>query len=75
MTDRDANKATNDSLQSSDVDLARGQDEREFGAGGQDVVSTGAHEERDVNRDPKVRSAGDDASARAPGGAARPDGD
>ncbi|PAX08719.1 hypothetical protein [Sphingomonas lenta] len=61
-----ANKAENDALQSGEGDLARGQDEREFGAGGQDVQSTGAREDRDVNRDGKLDSAGADASARAP---------
>ena len=63
-----ANKAENDALQSGEGDLARGEDEREFGAGGQDAVSTGGRPDRDVNRDEKLHSAGVDASARAPGG-------
>lgn len=65
MADRHANKAENDALQSSETDIARGQDEREFGAGGQDALSTGAREYRDVDRDAKLDSAGVDASARA----------
>ena len=66
MSDRQSNKAENDALQSSEYDPGRGQDAREFGAGGQDAVSTGAEEDRDVNRDGKLDSAGVDASARAP---------
>ncbi|HEX8387682.1 MAG TPA: hypothetical protein VF636_01580 [Sphingomonas sp.] len=66
-----ANKTENDALQSGETDIARGQDEREFGAGGQDVQSTGAKEDRDVDRDGKLASAGVDASSRAPGGEAR----
>ena len=69
MSNRKENKAVNDALQSSETDLARGQDEREFGAGGQDAVSTGAQEQRNVNRDGKLASAGVDASARALHGA------
>lgn len=66
MSDRRSNKAENDALQSSQHDPGRGQNEREFGAGGQDAVSTGAQENRDVNRDGKLDSAGVDASARTP---------
>ena len=63
-----ANKAENDALQSGEGDLARGEDEREFGAGGQDAQSTGGHPDRDVDRDGKLASAGVSASGRAPGG-------
>lgn len=61
-----SNKAENDALQSGEGDLGRGQDEREFGAGGQEAQSTGAKEQRDVNRDGKLESAGASASSRAP---------
>ena len=37
MSDRDEQKRDNDSRQSSEADLALGQDERAFGAGGQTV--------------------------------------
>ena len=37
MADRDKNRRDNDARQSSEVDPALGQDEREFGAGGQKV--------------------------------------
>ncbi|CAA9506964.1 MAG: hypothetical protein AVDCRST_MAG39-1766 [uncultured Sphingomonadaceae bacterium] len=63
MSDRKENKAINDALQSGEGDPARGQDEQEFGAGGQDVESTGAAEQRDVDRDGKLRTAGVDASS------------
>jgi hypothetical protein len=59
MSDRHTNKTENDALQSgAGDDTGRGQDEREFGAGGQDAVSTGAREDRDVERDGKLPSAG-----------------
>lgn len=66
MSKQHSGKAENDALQSGEGDIARGQDEREFGAGGQDVQSTGAAEDRDVNRDGKLRSAGVDASPNVP---------
>ena len=59
MSKQHDNKLDNDALQSgAGDDAARGQDEREFGAGGQVVQSTGAEEQRDVNRDGKLGSAG-----------------
>ena len=59
MSRQHGNKAENDALQSgAGDDAGRGQDEREFGAGGQDVQSTGAAEDRDVERDGKLASAG-----------------
>lgn len=55
MSKHHSGKAENDALQSgAGDDAARGQDEREFGAGGQDAQSTGAQEDRDVERDGKL---------------------
>ena len=62
----DENKAENVVLQSGEDDPARGQEEREFGAGRQEPQSTGAREDRDANRDGKLGSAGADTSSRAP---------
>jgi hypothetical protein len=59
MSKQHDNKAENDALQSgAGDDASRGQDEREFGAGGQEAQSTGAQEQRDVDRDGKLASAG-----------------
>lgn len=59
MSKNHSGKAENDALQSgAGDDTGRGQDEREFGAGGQDAQSTGAAEDRDVGRDGKLPSAG-----------------
>ena len=57
MSRREPNRRDNDALQSGEGDLAVGQDEREFGAGGQKVQrALGKHEaaNRDVDRDPTV---------------------
>jgi hypothetical protein len=59
MTEREKNRRDNDSRQSGETDQALGQDERDFGAGGQRVVNTlgrndAAH--RDVDRDPTLPS-------------------
>lgn len=51
----------NSVLQNSDIQPAPGQDATDFGAGGQDAVSTGAQEQRDVNRDAKLDKTGQDA--------------
>lgn len=67
MSDRESNKARNDALQSSETELARGQDEREFGAGAQDALSTGTQPNRRVDRDAKLKSAGVEASSRNSG--------
>ena len=57
MIDREPNRRTNDSLQSGEGDLALGEDEREFGAGGQVVqrpLSRNDAPDRKVGRDPTV---------------------
>ena len=54
MSDRDQNKRENDALQSSEEDLALGQDERAFGAGGQQetgALSGDDGPDRDPQRD------------------------
>lgn len=54
MSDREQNKRENDALQSSQDDLAYGQDERDFGAGGQDelrALSPPDAPDRDPTRD------------------------
>ena len=56
MTDRDQNRRENDSLQSSEVDRALGQ-ERAFGAGGQTVqrpIDGDDERDRDPQRDTTV---------------------
>jgi hypothetical protein len=57
MADRDENRRDNDAQQSSEVDAALGQDEREFGAGGQKVqrpLSGEDKPDRETGRDPTV---------------------
>ena len=57
MSDRDQNKRENDALQSSEDDLALGQEERAFGAGGQQetgAVSGDDAPDRDPQRDATV---------------------
>jgi hypothetical protein len=57
MSDSEKNRRDNDSRQSSEVDLALGQDEREFGAGGQTVqrpLSGDDRPDRETGRDPTV---------------------
>ena len=54
MSDRDQNRRENDALQSSEDDLALGQDERAFGAGGQSeerALSGNDEPDRDPRRD------------------------
>ena len=50
----------NDALQSGENDPALGQDASEFGQNGQDVTSTGAKEDRDIDRDASLDRAEDD---------------
>ena len=57
MTDRDEHRRDNDARQSSEVDPALGQDERSFGAGGQEVqrpLSGDDRPDRETGRDPTV---------------------
>ena len=59
MSDKDKKSDENDSLQSSETDLARGEDARAFGAGGQKVLrpfEPGHSDARDrePGRDPTV---------------------
>jgi hypothetical protein len=57
MADRDTNRRDNDARQSSEIDPALGQDEREFGAGGQRVqrpLSGDDKSNRETGRDPTV---------------------
>ena len=65
MSDRDQ-KRENDSLQSGEGDLALGQDERAFGAGGQTVQQEMAQSrasDRQPGRDPTVPGREDDPSS------------
>ena len=57
MADRDENRRDNDARQSSEIDPALGQDEREFGAGGQEVQrpqSGDDQPDRETGRDSTV---------------------
>jgi hypothetical protein len=59
MADRDSNRRENDARQSSEIDEALGQDERDFGAGGQNVqrpLSGDDKPDRETGRDPTVPS-------------------
>ena len=59
MSNREQNRRENDTLQSGEGDLSLGQDERDFGAGGQAVQNTqdeGGREDREAGRDPTVPS-------------------
>jgi hypothetical protein len=60
MSDREQNRRENDSLQSSEVDPALGQDERSFGAGGQTVqrpITGNDERDRDPHRDASLPAA------------------
>jgi hypothetical protein len=57
MSNREENRRTNDALQSGESDLAFGQDDRDFGTGGQTPVSTqgeGSPRDRETGRDGSV---------------------
>jgi hypothetical protein len=57
MADRDKNRRDNDARQSSEINPALGQDEREFGAGGQKVqrpLSGDDKPDRETGGDPTV---------------------
>lgn len=61
MTHRELNRRTNDSPQSGEGDLALGEDERDFGAGGQVVqrpLSRNDAPDRRTGRDPTVPGRG-----------------
>ncbi len=67
MSDREQNRRENDALQSSEVDPALGQDERAFGAGGQDVQQELTGEDapdREAGRDPTVPRTPEPTSGR-----------
>jgi hypothetical protein len=70
MIDREPNRRTNDSLQSGEGELALGEDEREFGAGGQTVqrpLNGNDGPDRRTGRDPTVpRKQGAQTSRRRP---------
>ena len=70
MIDREPNRRTNDSLQSGEGDVALGEDEREFGAGGQTVqrpLNGNDVPNRRTGRDPTVpRKQGAETSRRRP---------
>ena len=54
MSNREQNRRENDALQSGEGDLAIGQDESDFGAGGQEPVNTqveGKPADREVDYD------------------------
>jgi hypothetical protein len=60
MNDREQNRRENDALQSGEDDLAFGQDDRDFGAGGQTVTDTqgeGSPQDRATDRDTSVPDA------------------
>ena len=57
MSNREQNRRENDALQSGEEDPAFGQDDRDFGTGGQTVTNTqgqGRPDDRDTHRDPTV---------------------
>jgi hypothetical protein len=57
MSNREANRRENDALQSGQNDPAFGQDDRDFGTGGQSVTNTQGESkpsDRDTDRDPTV---------------------
>jgi hypothetical protein len=58
MSNRDQNRRDNDALQSSEIDPALGDDERAFGAGGQQTSGPLSSDEdahnRDADRDPTL---------------------
>ena len=57
MSDREANRRENDALQSGENDPAFGQDDRDFGTGGQSVTNTQGESkpaDRDTDRDSTV---------------------
>ena len=67
MTDRDRNQRENDSLQSSEIDPALGQDARAYGAGGQKVQRTLDGDDapdRDVDRDASLPDNADPSARR-----------
>jgi hypothetical protein len=69
MSNREQNRRENDALQSGEGDPAFGQDDRDFGTGGQTVTNTqgeGSSADRDTDRDGSV-PAGERASAREGG--------
>jgi hypothetical protein len=54
MSNREQNRRDNDALQSGDGDPASGQDDRDFGTGGQTVTNTQGQskpEDRETDRD------------------------
>lgn len=57
MSNREDNRRENDALQSGEGDLAYGQDDRDFGTGGQAVTNTQGQSkpaDREAGRDPSV---------------------
>ena len=57
MSNREQNRRENDALQSGEGDPAFGQDDRDFGTGGQTVTNTqgeSSPEDRGTDRDPTV---------------------
>ena len=53
MSNRDQNRRDNDALQSSEVDQALGDDERAFGAGGQQTSGPLSDDDAASSRDPQ----------------------
>jgi hypothetical protein len=69
MSNREQNRRENDALQSGEGDLAFGQDDRDFGTGGQSVTNTQGESQpanREVDRDGTV-PAGQSAKTGAQG--------
>jgi hypothetical protein len=63
MSDREPKRRENDMRQSAEGNPAFGEDERDFGAGGQTIVDTIDKNDaphRDTDRDPKVAEARQD---------------
>jgi hypothetical protein len=54
MSDREQNRHLNDSLQSGEGDPAYGEDQRDFGEGGQTDLDPDSHEQHDIRRDPTI---------------------
>jgi hypothetical protein len=54
MSDRDQNRRLDDSLQSGEGNPAYGEDQRDFGEGGQTDLDPDSNEQRDIHRDPTI---------------------
>jgi hypothetical protein len=63
MSDREQNHRLNDSLQSGEGDPTYGEDQRDFGEGGQTDIDPDSREQHDIHRDPTIPRGFSPASA------------